>query len=82
MEMMEIVPYTKSLISSSVAVFNWNLLTEGDAEQGMCFATIAKENVCDCGCHGRPTIGSMLGIFAWSMKTMLGGVHPLTRRDI
>ena len=28
------------------------------------------------------TIDSMLGIFAWTMKIMLGGVHPLTRHDL
>ena len=32
--------------------------------------------------YGRHNIDSMLGIFDWSMKIMLGGVHPLTRHDI
>ena len=46
------------------------------------FACIPKAKVCACGCPGRHTIGSMLGMFAWSMKIMLGGEHPLTRHGL
>ena len=74
------VPYTKSLKSASVAVFNWNLLNALDSERHL-FATVPEDKVCACGCHGRHTIDAMLSIFAWSMKIMLGGVHPLTRHD-
>ena len=74
-------PYTKSSKSAHVEVLNWNLLNEMDYER-LLFATIPNDKVCDCGCHGRHTIDSMLGIFNWSMKVMLGGVHPLTRHDL
>ena len=69
------------LISASVEVFNWNLTKLREFCNAF-VATIPKDKVCACGCHGRHTIDSMLGIFAWSMKIMLGGVHPLTRHDL
>ena len=74
------VPYTKSLKSASIEVFNWNLLNEFDSERHL-FATVPKDITCACGCHGRHTIDAILDIFAWSMKVMLGGVHPLARHD-
>ena len=46
------------------------------------FATAPKEKVCACGWNSRHTIDARLGFFAWSMKIMLGGVHPLTRHDL
>jgi hypothetical protein len=69
------VPYTKSLKSASIEVFNWNLLNEFDSERHL-FATVPKDITCACGCHVRHTIDSFLDMFAWSMKVMLGGVHP------
>jgi hypothetical protein len=74
------VPYTKSLKSASIDVFNWNLLNEFDSERHL-FATVPKDITCACGCHGRHTIDAILVIVAWSMKVMLGGVHPLARHD-
>ena len=46
------------------------------------FATVPEESGCACGCHGRHTIDSMLGIFDWRMTIMLGGVRPLTKHDL
>ena len=69
---MIVSPYTQYFNCASVEVFNWNLLNEVDSERHV-FATIPKDKVCACGCHGRHT---------WSMQIMLGGVHPLTRHDI
>ena len=69
--------------SASVEAFNWNLLNEVVYEKNrQLFSTIPNDKVFACGCHGRHTIHSILGIFAWSMKIMLGGVHPLTKHDI
>ncbi len=62
------------LKSASVEVFNWNLLNEVDSEMHV-FATIPKARVCACCCHGRRTNDSMLDVFDWSMKVLLGGVH-------
>ena len=52
------------------------------ATQRHLFATVPKDNVCVCGCHGRHTIDSTLGTFDWSMKITHGGVHPLTSHDL
>ena len=76
-------PYTKSLKSASVEVFNWNLLNAMDpGKQRHVFATIPKDKVCACGCYGRHTTDSMLGILDWSMNIMLGGVRPWTNHDL
>ena len=74
-------PYTKSLNSAGAEVLNWNLLNEVGYETHV-FATIPKDKVCACVCYGRHTIDSMLGVFAWSMKFMLGGVHPWANHDL
>ena len=55
------VPYTKSLKSASIEVFNWNLLNEFDSERHL-FATVPKDITCACGCHGRHTIDAILDI--------------------
>ena len=55
------VPYTKSLKSASIEVFNWNLLNEFDSERHL-FATVPKDITCDCGCHGRDTFDAVLDI--------------------
>ena len=77
---MEMVsPYTMYLEYASVEVFNWNLLNDYAKHL---FVTATKGKACACGCHVRHTVDAMLGIFAWSMKIMPGGVHPLTRRNM
>ena len=75
------VPYNKYLKAASAEVFNWNLLNEVDSERHV-FATIHKDTICDCGCYGRHTSDSMLGIFACRTQIMFDGVHPLARHDI
>ena len=74
-------PVRKSFKSASVEVFNWKLLNEVDCDMHVC-ATAPKDNVCACGCRGRHTIDSMLGIFGWSIKIMRGGVRHLTNHNI
>ncbi len=73
--------HTESLKSASDEVCNWNLINEVDYEMQL-FAVIPKDNVYACRCHGRHAIDSRLGTFDWSMKLMLGGVHPVTRHYI
>ena len=52
---------TQSLLkSASVEVLNWNLRNEYYYDKDF-FATILKDKVCVCGCHGRHTIDSTFG---------------------
>ena len=73
--------YTKSFKSASVEVCHWNLPNEVESDRHL-FAIVPEDKVCVCVCLGRHTIDATLGIFAWSMHIMLGGVHPVTRHDL
>ena len=69
------VPYTKSLKSASIEVFNWNLLNEFDSERHL-FATVPKDITCACGCHGRHTIDAILDIFCLEHEGHAGRCAP------
>ena len=69
------VPHTKS---DSFIAFYWS---NGLTGKRYLVTAVRKKDLCQCGCKGMCTLGTVYRIICWSFGALGAGTHPLTRHD-
>ena len=67
--------------NKTVEVFSWNCIGLPSAER-VFFCCLEKRFFCQCGCHGRCTLNSILEIFKYSLLSLWEGTLPSARHDL
>jgi hypothetical protein len=66
------VPFSKK---ESLELISFNFLSDSSGDR-IPITGISKSFVCQCGCLGKHTWGDIMGVIAWSMRSLCAGKFP------